>query len=117
MASYAYSGPWPTTAAREYWTSSDLNLTPAHRQELAFPAWASEDYHRGLKQCCGVERAQARSAHTQIAHNGFALRAFLRLEYHRLRTGLNWYAVKVAIVRSAVRRYLANSFCTIPSTA
>ncbi len=100
-----------------YWASSDLNLTPARRQELALQAWAIEDYHRGLKQCCGVERAQVRSARAQIAHIGFALRAFLRLEYYRLRTGLSWYAVKAAIVRSAVRRYLANPFCTFPSTA
>ena len=101
----------------EYWASSDLNLTPARRQELALQAWAIEDYHRGLKQCCGVERAQVRSARAQIAHIGFALRAFLRLEYHRLHTGLSWYAAKAAIVRSAVRQYLANPFCTIPLTA
>ena len=100
-----------------YWASSDLNLTAARRQELALPAWASADYHRGLQQCGGVERAQVRSARAQIAHIGFALRAFLRLEYHRLRTGLSWYAAKAVIVRSAVRRYLANPFCIISSTA
>ena len=100
-----------------YWASRDLDLTPARRQELALQAWAIEDYHRGLKQCCGVERAQVRSARAQIAHIGFALRAFLRLEYHRLRTGLSWYAAKAAIVRTAVRQYLANPFYAAPSTA
>ena len=101
----------------ENWASSDLNLTPARWPRLALPAWASADYHRGLKQCCSVERAQVRSARAQIAHIGFALRAFLHLEYHRLCTGLSWYAAKAAIVRSAVRPYLVNPFCTIPSTA
>ena len=101
----------------EYGASSDLDLTPARRQELALQAWASADYHCGLKQCCGVERAQVRSARAQIAHIGFALRAFLRLEYHRLRTGLRWYAAQAAIVRTAVRPYLANPFCAAPSTA
>ena len=101
----------------EYWASSDLHLTPVRRQELALQAWAIEDYHRGLQQCGGGERAQVRSARAQIAHIGFALRALLRLAYHRLRTGLSWYAAKAAIVRSAVRQYLANPFCTIPSTA
>ena len=100
-----------------YWASSDLDLTPTRRQELAHQAWAIEDYHRGLKQCCGVERAQVRAARAQIAHIGFAIRAFLRLEYHRLRTGLSWYAAQAAIVRTAVRQYIANPFCTIPSTA
>ena len=101
----------------EYWASSDLNLTPAFCQELALPAWLSTDYHRGLKQCCGVERAQVRSARAQIANVGFALRAFLRLEYHRLRTGLSWYAAKEIFVRSAARQYLEDPLCTIPSTA
>ncbi len=101
----------------EYGANRDLDLTPARRQELALPAWAIEDYHRGLKQCCGVARAQVRSARAQIAHMGFALRAFLRLEYHRLRTGLTWYAAQAAIVRTAVRPYLANPFCAAPSTS
>ena len=100
-----------------YWASSDLDLTPTRRQELALPAWAIEDYHRGLKQCCGVERAQVRAARAQIAHMGFAIRAFLRLEYHRLRTGLSWYETKAAIVRTAVSQYFANPFCRLPSTA
>ncbi len=100
-----------------YWASRDLDLTPTRRQELALQAGAIEDYHRGLKQCCGVARAQVRAARAQIAHMGFAIRAFLRLEYHRLRTGLSWYAAQAAIVRTAVRQYIANPFCTIPSTA
>ena len=100
-----------------YWASRDLDLTPTRRQELAHQAWAIEDYHRGLKQCCGVERAQVRAARAQIAHMGFALRAFLRLEYHRLRTGLSWYETKAAIVRTAVSPYFANPFCRLPSTA
>ena len=47
----------------------------------------------------------------------FAIRAFLRLAYHRLRTGLSWYETKTAIVRTAVSPYFANPFCTLPSTA
>ena len=100
-----------------YWASRDLDLTPTRRQELALQAWAIEDYHRGLKQCCGVERAQVRAARAQIAHIGFAIRAFLRLEYHRLRTGLSWYETKAAIVRTAVSQYFSNPFCRLPSTA
>ena len=36
-----------------------------------------ESYHRGLKQCCGVERAQVRAARAQRNHIGMAIRAFL----------------------------------------
>ncbi len=87
----------------EHGASSDLNLAPTRRQELAHPAVAIVDYHRGLKQCRGAERAQVRAARAQIDQIGFAIRAFLGLEYHRLRTGLSWYAAKAVIVRTAVR--------------
>ena len=50
------------------------------RLALAEQCWAIENYHRGLKQCCGVERCQARSARAQRNHIGMAIRAFLRLE-------------------------------------
>ena len=45
------------------------------------------DYHRGLKQCCGVEQAQVRSARAQMNHIALSIRAFVRLEVHRLQTG------------------------------
>ena len=97
-----------------YGAGRDLNQTPPRRQELALPAWALEDYPRGLKPGGGVGRAQVCSAR---AHMGCVLRTALRLEYHRLHTGLSGYAVKEAIVCSAVSPYLANPFCTILSTA
>jgi hypothetical protein len=61
----------------------------------------------GLKQCCGVEKAQVRSSRAQRNHIGLAIRAFLRLEMHWFNTGISWYESKVSIVREAVRSYLA----------
>ncbi len=46
-----------------------------------------------------------------------ALRAFLRLEYHRLRTGISWFEAKTAIIRQAVRAYLAQPLYTLDATA
>lgn len=67
----------------------------------------AEAYLRGLKQRCGVERAQVRAARAQRAHICGAIRAFLRLEWHRQTTGVSWWTVKTGIVREAVRAYLA----------
>ena len=39
--------------------------------------WAIENYHRGIKQFCGVEKCQARSATARRNHIAMA---FLRLE-------------------------------------
>jgi hypothetical protein len=71
----------------EYWATNDLKMTEEKRQELERKGWGIEVYHRGLKQCCGVERAQVRKAVSILGHLLLALRAFLRLEAYRLRTG------------------------------
>jgi len=91
----------------EFWATSDLALTHAQRQTLERQCFAIENYHRGLKQCCGVERAQVRKAAAQKYHILLSLRAFVRLEAHRLHTGRSWYETKTAIIRDAIRQYLA----------
>lgn len=64
----------------EYWATSDLGLGAPTRRKYAEWAWGIEVYHRGLKQHCGVERAEVRAARAQRNHINCALRAFLRLE-------------------------------------
>ena len=44
----------------EYWATNDLVMDELRRLELAERGWAVEEYHRVLKQCCNVERCQAR---------------------------------------------------------
>jgi len=85
--------------------------------EEALHLWRIEEYHRGLKQFCSIERAQHRSAQAQRNHIGLALRAFLRLECHRLRTGVSWFEAKTAIMRETVRAYLAQPLYVQLSTA
>ncbi len=101
----------------DYWATSDLNLGELQRLQFAEFAWAIEEYHRGLKQCCGAERAQVRSSRAQRNHVGLAIRAFLRLEVHWFTTGISWYEAKLAIVRDAVRAYLAAPHLVLNPTA
>lgn len=77
------------------------------RLSLAERTWAIENYHRGLKPCCGVERCPARAGRAQRNHIGMAIRAFLRLKRHFYATGVSWYEAKAEIVRSAIRAYIA----------
>jgi len=102
---------------REYWATSDLGLGELTRLKYAEWAWGIEVYHRGLKQHCGVERAEVRAARAQRNHINCALRAFLRLEQHRVVTGVSWWEAKTSIVRDAVRQYLAHPRYTLSSTA
>ena len=93
----------------EYWATDVLTLTPLERADVAKQVWTIEGYHRGLKQFCGVERCQARSGRAQRNHIGWAIRAFLRLEHHRIRTGTSWFETKLGIIRSALQFYLAHT--------
>lgn len=101
----------------DYWATNDLQMGSLQRQQWAEFEWSIEEYHRGLKQCCGVEKAQVRSSRAQRNHVGLAIRAFLRLEIHCFNTGISWYDSKISIVREAVRSYLATPWLSLPPTA
>lgn len=101
----------------DYWATNDLKMSPLKRQQWAECEWSSEEYHRGLKQCCGVEKAQVRSESAQRNHIGLAKRAFLGLELHWFHRGISWYEYKLSIVREAVRSYLTTPWLSLPLTA
>jgi hypothetical protein len=101
----------------QYWATNDLSMSDLTRQSLAERGWMIEVYHRSLKQTCGVERCQARSARAQRNHIGFAIRAFVRLERFFFRTGISEWEAKARIVREAVRAYLAAPLYTLTATA
>lgn len=101
----------------EYWATNDLGMDELRRLELAERAWAIEEYHRALKQCCNIERCQARSSRAQRDHIGMAIRAFARLSHHFYTTGVSWYEVKARIVREAIRAYRAKPMYRLPLPA
>ena len=68
--------------------------------------WEMENYHRGLKQCCGVERIRVRARRAQRNHIGPAIRTFLLLEHHRLLTGIGWFGSKIGVVQETVCTYV-----------
>jgi IS4 transposase len=67
-----------TNGDAEHWASSKLDMTELERVAIDEKTWAIENYHRGLKQFCGVEKCQARSATAQRNHIAMALRAAFR---------------------------------------
>lgn len=98
----------------EHWITDDLTMDGARRKELAGQAWKIEEYHRGLKQHCHVDRCQARARRAQAVHIGLAIRAFVRLEWHRVKSKVSWFSAKTAIVREAIREYLAKPLIRLP---
>lgn len=98
----------PRDGRVEYWVTNNLEMSEDERADLSHDAWGIENYHRSLKQYCGVERSQVRSAIGQGNHILLSVRAFLRLEVHRLRTGVSHFEAKARIVRDALRSFLAD---------
>ena len=89
-----------------YFASSDAGLDDAQVKQRRELGVQIEQYHRGLKQECNIERCQARKEVKQRNHIGLAIRAFVRLEVNSYRTGISRFEAKMGIIREAVRRYL-----------
>jgi hypothetical protein len=101
----------------EVWATNKVGMGDLERVKWAGFAWAIENYHRGLKQFCLIERAQVRSRRAWRNHIGLCLRAFLRLESHCYHKGISWYEAKTSIIREAVRAYIANPLYSLIPTA
>jgi hypothetical protein len=101
----------------EHWATNRLSMTEAQREVLSSRAWLIETYHRALKQFTGVEAGQFRLERSQRNHIGLALRAYVRLEFHRWRSRLAIFDAKLNIIRDAIRLYLAHPKFLLPSTA
>lgn len=101
----------------ELWATNKVEMSDLERIKWAGFAWTIENYHRGIKQFCLIERAQVRSRRAWRNHIGCCLRAFLRLESHCYHTGISWFEAKTAIIREAVRAYIANPLYSLIPTA
>ncbi|HET8689534.1 MAG TPA: transposase [Methanosarcina sp.] len=97
----------PKEGDTQYWATDVLDMDESEREDLANKSWKIEEYHRGIKQFCGVEKCQARKKESQRAHIMFSLRAFLRLEVQRIRNGISWFESKMKIHRVAAKVYLS----------
>jgi putative transposase len=77
----------------QHWVTDVQDMDELKREDLAKKSWKIEEYHRGIKQLCGVEKCQARKDESQRAHIMFSLRAFLRLELQRIK--VEYHGLKV----------------------
>jgi len=92
----------------EHWATDILDASESDRKSFKDFGWNIEVYHRGIKQCCGIERCQGRKDDVQRGHIFLSLLAFLRLESHRLNSGSSWYEAKRSIHRSATSLFIAS---------
>lgn len=101
----------------EHWATNKIEMSDLERVKYAGYSWQIEQFHRGIKQFCLIERAQCRRRRPWQNHINLCLRAFLRIESHCYRTGISWFEAKTSIIREAVRAYLANPLYSLIPTA
>lgn len=99
----------------EHWATDNIEMDDFRRIQLSDFSWRIEEYHRGLKQFCGVERSHVRLAMAQKNHICSSIRAFLRFEVFSLKTGISWFEAKYRIIRNSVRLYMANPIYVLPT--
>jgi len=90
----------------EFWATDVLSMNLEQRAELKKISWKIEEFHRGVKQFCGIERCQARKSQSQCSHILFSIRSFLVFERARLMTGVSWHESKMRIHRSALANFI-----------
>lgn len=90
----------------EYYGTNDLNLANSDVERIYSKRWKIEEYHRGLKQQCGISKCQARNPRSQRNHIWCSIHAFITLELHRIKTNISWQEAKLSIVRWAIHQYL-----------
>lgn len=106
-----------TDGTTEHWATDKIEMSELERVKYASYSWQIEQYHRGIKQFCLIERGQMRRRQPWLNHIGLCLRAFLRIESHCYKTGISWFEAKHSIIREAVRAYLANPVYQLSPTA
>jgi hypothetical protein len=86
----------------DYGANNYLNMSVLQGLYWSEWKWLIEEYHRGLKQCCEVEKTPICLSRSQRNHIGLAICAFLYLEMYWFNTGMGWDESNLKVIRSAV---------------
>ena len=89
-----------------YWVTNFIPMNNEDRLVLQSICWTIENYHRVIKELCGVENCQARKAIIQRNHINCSLRAYLRLEINHFLNGVTPYNAQWQITKVGISEYL-----------
>lgn len=89
-----------------YWITDCFEVDYAGRKNLQAICWAIENYHRDLKELCGIDKCKIRKEIGQRNHINCSLRAYVRLEVAENVGNISIYNAKWSIIRDAIGRYV-----------
>ena len=90
----------------EYWATNKLEMSYEEWENIKGNSWKIEEYHRGLKQCCAVEKCPARKKEVQLGHIFLSIQAFITFERCRIVSGISWYESKENLVINAISQFI-----------
>lgn len=90
-----------------YIATNDLSLNNLETIKTRYGfRWTIETFHRGIKQCTGIEKCYSILERSQRNHILAAFLTFIKLEWERIEKAISWYEQKWIIPRVAVTAYL-----------
>jgi len=95
-----------TAGNDRYWVTNCLEVDYVGRKNLQAICWAIENYHRALKELCGVDKCQVRKELGQRNHINCSLRAYIRLEVVHKEENISIYNAKWVIIKDAIGGYV-----------
>jgi len=87
-----------------YLVTSDLSLTAGQIATIYQKRWNVEEYHRSLKQNASLAKSPTRTETTQTNHFVAALRAYVKLEWLKVKRSRNHYQLKSQLYLKALQQ-------------
>jgi hypothetical protein len=115
----ATPGSTATAVGQETATATNIRqrlatITATQFQRIHDHHWGIEQFHRAVKQVCNIERFQVRDTQAIHTHIFSALRAFVQLEFKRVRGEIrNWYELQRTLFNPLIRDFIQDHLAEI----
>lgn len=89
------------TVGELYLACSDLNLSYEQITATYKKRWGVEEYHKSIKSNTGFAKSPTKTIKTQTNHYVLSIVAYIKLEFLKIRTNKNHFAMKAQIYLAA----------------
>lgn len=89
------------TVGELYLACSDLNLSYERITAIYKKRWGVEEYHKSIKSNTGFAKSPTKTIKTQTNHYILSIVAYIKLEFLKIRTNKNHFAMKAQIYLAA----------------
>lgn len=84
-----------------YLVTNDLHIDTDRIYEIYQKRWKIEEYHKSIKQNSSLEKSPTRTLRSQTNHLFASIIGYCKLEYLKLKTCLNHFALKYKLILKA----------------